>query len=206
MALTSPRARPFTQARTPKRLLLIGLAAAVGLGGAYVAIEGNPLARNDNTVVYDSTAARQGTLQVTVSATGFSPGVAPQTAVQAALDLQGVPSTMAVGAPDANIYVRVGTPGTNNLSLNQLQAVRPGGSLSVTFTSDNVNAATLVNAAGGTGSPQTAQIAAGQSNTPTTVALSGVALRRVAAGVASISGAITGLITTNNGTHSVTVQ
>ena len=60
MALTSPRTRPFTQARVPKRLLLIGLAAAVGLGGTYVALEGNPLSRNDTTVVYDSTRRAAG--------------------------------------------------------------------------------------------------------------------------------------------------
>ena len=70
MALSRPHARPALQARVPKRMLLIGLAAAVGLGGTYVAIEGNPLARSGQTVVYDSTPVRQGTLQVTVSATG----------------------------------------------------------------------------------------------------------------------------------------
>jgi hypothetical protein len=145
---------------------------------------------------------------VTVSATGFTDGVASENVVQAALDLQGVPSTMAVGAPDANIYVRLGTPAAGNGSLNQLQSVRaglPGGSLTVTFTSDNVNAATLVNGGGGTGSPQTALIFSGQSNSPTSGS-GGILLRRVATGVASISGAVSGLITTTAGTRSVTVQ
>jgi hypothetical protein len=146
---------------------------------------------------------------VTVTATGFSDGVATQTIVQAALDLQGVPTTMAVGAPDANIYARVGTAAAGNGSLNQVQVVRaglPGGSLTVSLTSSNVNAATLVNSAGGTGSPQTVLIPSGQYTSPTTVGTGGVALRRVAAGSSLISAAVSGLITTGQGTRSVTVQ
>jgi hypothetical protein len=146
---------------------------------------------------------------VTASATGFSDGQATENVIQAALDLQGVPATMAVGAPDANLFVRVGTPNAGNGSLSQLQAVRaglPGGSLSVSVTSANVNAATLVNSAGGTGSPQTVLILSGQSNSPTTVGAGGVALRRVAPGTSSVSAAISGVITTGQGTRSVTVQ
>ena len=145
---------------------------------------------------------------VTVSATGFSDGVASENVVQPALDLQGVPSTMAVGAPDAAIYARVGVPNAQLTALNQLQAVRaglPAGSITVTFTSDNVNAATLVNGGGGSGSPQTALIFSGQSNSPTSGS-GGILLRRVAAGVANISGAVSGLITTTAGTRQVTVQ
>jgi len=116
---------------------------------------------------------------------------------------------MAVGAPDANIYVRVGTAAAGNGSLNQVQGVRaglPGGSISFSLTSSNVSAATLVNSAGGIGSPQTVLISSGQSNSPTTVGTGGAALRRVAAGVSSISAAASGLITTGQGTRSVTVQ
>src|SRR5262249_49389354 len=70
MAVSSPRARALVQGRVPKRVLLIGLAAAVGLGGAYVAVAGNPLGRNQQAVVFDTAAVSQGTLQVAVSATG----------------------------------------------------------------------------------------------------------------------------------------
>jgi hypothetical protein len=146
---------------------------------------------------------------ITVTAPGFADGTASETIVQAALDLQGVPATMAVGAADVSIYVRVGTAAVGNGSLNQLQAVRaglPGGSLSVSVTSSDVNAATLVNSAGATGSPQTGLILSGQSNSPTAVGTGGVAVRRVAAGISSISAAISGLITTGQGTRSVTVQ
>jgi multidrug efflux pump subunit AcrA (membrane-fusion protein) len=50
--------------------LLIGLAAAVALGGSYVAIAGNPLSRNQQAVTFDTAQVSQGSLQVTVSATG----------------------------------------------------------------------------------------------------------------------------------------
>jgi hypothetical protein len=146
---------------------------------------------------------------ITVSAPAFTDGLAAETIVQPALDLQGVPTTMAVGAPDANIFVRVGTASTGNGSLNQLQAVRaglPGGSLSVSVASSDLSAATLVNSTGGTGSPQTVVILIGQSNSPTSVGAGGAALRRVASGTSSISGAIGGFITTGQGTRSVTVQ
>jgi hypothetical protein len=145
---------------------------------------------------------------VTVSATGFTDGLASQTAVQAALDLQGVPSTMTVGGADASIYVRVGTPSSGNAALNQLEAVRAGapGPLTVSFTSDNTAAATLVNSSGGTGSPQTIQIPSGQFSTPTSIGTGGVAVRSVSAGVAHIAGAVSGLITTTTGTRQVTVQ
>ena len=42
MALSTPHARPWSPARVPYRLLLIGLAVVVGLGGTYVAVAGNP--------------------------------------------------------------------------------------------------------------------------------------------------------------------
>jgi hypothetical protein len=117
---------------------------------------------------------------------------------------------MAVGAADASFYARVGTttsPG--NAALNQTQAVRagiPGGALSVTFTSSNTAAATLVNSTGGTGSPQTLLILSGLSNTTTSIAAGGVGVRRVAAGTANISASIPSVITTAAGTRAVTVQ
>src|SRR5438876_3161445 len=70
MALSAPRARPWTAGRVPTRLLLIGLAAALALGGSYIAIAGNPLTRNQQTPTYQTAPVSTGTLQVTVAATG----------------------------------------------------------------------------------------------------------------------------------------
>src|SRR5437588_2567122 len=70
MALSRPHVRPLIPGSVPRRVLLLGLAAAVGLGGTYVAVEGNPLSHNQPPISYTTTQARQGNLQVTVSATG----------------------------------------------------------------------------------------------------------------------------------------
>src|SRR6202165_2308375 len=70
MALSAPRTRPWTPGRVPIRLLLLGLASAVAVGGTYVAVAGNPFARNQPAVTYQTSAVNQGTVQVTVSATG----------------------------------------------------------------------------------------------------------------------------------------
>src|ERR1700730_8623634 len=70
MAVSAPRTRSWSPGRIPTRLLLLGLAAIVATGGTYIAIAGNPLTRNQQTAIYPTSAVRQGTLQVTVSATG----------------------------------------------------------------------------------------------------------------------------------------
>src|SRR5438477_571119 len=74
MALSAPRTRPLSLGRIPTRLLAIGLAAAVGLGGAYVAVEGNPLAARQQAVTFDTSAVTQGTLQTNGSATSAVAG------------------------------------------------------------------------------------------------------------------------------------
>src|SRR3984893_4415915 len=70
MAVSAPRTRTWSPGRIPNRLLLLGLAVVVAAGGTYVAIAGNPLTRSQQAVTYPTSAVRQGTLQVTVSATG----------------------------------------------------------------------------------------------------------------------------------------
>ena|SRR5205823_6452658 len=86
MALSAPRARSLASARVPKRtahsvpsqaraprrgarcLLLIGLAAAVGLGGVYVAVEDNPLANKQQPVASTTAPVTHATLQQIASA------------------------------------------------------------------------------------------------------------------------------------------
>jgi len=50
--------------------VLLGLAAAVAAAGGYVAIAGNPLTRSQQAITYQTSAVKQGTVQVTVSASG----------------------------------------------------------------------------------------------------------------------------------------
>src|SRR5438309_1038506 len=66
MALAIPRPRTGP----PLRFLLAGLAAAVAVGGSYVAFFGNPLTNSQKTLTYPTSPVSTGTLQVTVAATG----------------------------------------------------------------------------------------------------------------------------------------
>src|SRR5579859_4975781 len=70
MAVSAPRTRSFAPGLVPRRLLLLGLAGALVLATTYVAITGNPLTRNQQTLSYQTSAVTQGTVQVTVSASG----------------------------------------------------------------------------------------------------------------------------------------
>src|SRR5258708_6449659 len=69
MAVTAPRSRTWSPGRVPNRFLLLGLALALAIGGAYAAL-GNPFARTQTTPTYQTAAASVGTVQVTVSASG----------------------------------------------------------------------------------------------------------------------------------------
>ena len=69
MAISAPRTRTWSLSRLPGRLLLVGLAAAVGLG-AILLVVGNPFTRNQQTQTYQTSPVTQGTLAVTVAATG----------------------------------------------------------------------------------------------------------------------------------------
>jgi hypothetical protein len=147
---------------------------------------------------------------VTATATGFANGNGNMTVVQGAVDLIGVPTSIAATAPTANIYARVGTPNVGNTALTQVQSLRAGGpgALTATFTTNNVNAASLVTSTQTGGAPaETAQIVTGLYYTPTSVATGGVGLRPVAPGNATITTSIPGFITTNPaGVRAVQVQ
>ena len=69
MTMSAPRTRPWSPSRIPRRLLLVGLAATVVLAGAVIVV-GNPFSSNQQAVTYQTVAATQGTLKVTVAATG----------------------------------------------------------------------------------------------------------------------------------------
>src|ERR1700682_5088205 len=70
MALSVPRTRAWAPGRVPKRVALLGLAAAVAVGGSYVAVFGNPLTNSQKALTYPTSVVSTGTLKVTVSATG----------------------------------------------------------------------------------------------------------------------------------------
>ena len=151
-------------------------------------------------------SATPGTPILTVSANGFVDATAGVTIVQPGVQIANVPASMTSAALDQLIYAYIGVPNVSNTGLNAYQERRAGGApLTVTFTSGNPAAATLVNI-GGTGTPLTATIAAGYYNSPSSVAVGGVAIRPVAPGSSAISVALPGFIpqTTASATVNVT--
>jgi multidrug efflux pump subunit AcrA (membrane-fusion protein) len=74
MALSAPGIRPTTRGHLSRRLLALGLAAAVVLGGTYTAFTLG--GRAQQPPVYQTAPVTRVTLQTTVSATG--PVTSPQ--------------------------------------------------------------------------------------------------------------------------------
>ena len=154
--------------------------------------------------VLDTTSA--GAIPVTVTAPGFATGTGTVTVQQAALDVSGVNTNTTSLSGDDPFTVRIGVANAQGQFLTELQDRRAGGTpLVATATVSDTNVMKLVTSASATVSG-TAQIVAGQSNTPTTVASGGFALRPIGNGTATVSATIPGVIsTTSNSTVSVTV-
>ena len=144
------------------------------------------------------------TAAVTATTSGFTDGTATATVVQAAVQLVGVPATLATTDTAVDIHAAIGVPIGSAVDL---QSRRAGGApLAVTFITSNVNAASLVTTAQPSGAAsQTAQIVPGSYQTPLTRATGGVGLKPVAAGMSTISVAIPGF-TSVSASQSVTVQ
>ena len=70
MAVTNPRTRSWSPGRVPNRLLALGLALTLAVGGGYAVIKGNPFAQNQAVPTYQTAVATQGNVVVAVSATG----------------------------------------------------------------------------------------------------------------------------------------
>src|SRR5689334_18823102 len=69
MALSAPRTRHWTPT-VSVRFLLLGLGMALVSGIAYVVIVGNPFESGTAAPLYQTATVTQGSLKVTVSATG----------------------------------------------------------------------------------------------------------------------------------------
>lgn len=145
------------------------------------------------------------TVTITASAPGFTNGTSTATVVQPAFDLGGLPATATSLSVNTDFSVQIGIPNTSNTGLDELQAVRAGGTTkTVTVTNSNSVVAQLV-AASGTGNNVTAQIPPGQSSSPTSVATGGVAFDPLSAGSTTVSAGIPGFIPLSGAAKNVTV-
>ena len=147
-----------------------------------------------------------GTASITANVPAFTGAAQTATIVAPRIDISGlIISRAALGADDP-FQVRIGIPDATNATLSATQPLRAGAApLAVTISSATPTVGTLVTTAL-TGGAVTVQIAAGQSASPTTVALGGVAFRYLTAGTSLVTlSAGTIAPTTTSGTAIVTV-
>ncbi|MFL5580804.1 MAG: beta strand repeat-containing protein [Gemmatimonadaceae bacterium] len=151
-----------------------------------------------------------GAATVTATATGYTSGAMTATVVQPGVEIINLAASHTALEANVNFYARVGVPFSNAqgvpIGLNDVQAVRAGapGALTVTFTSSDPAVARLVTS-GTSGATVSAQIAVGQSNTPTSVTTGGVQYDALAAGTTAVSATIPGYVATTGATVSTTV-
>lgn len=152
-----------------------------------------------------------GTVNLTASAPGFLDGVASRTIAAPAVRVNttlAATGTAGVTADDP-FTLTVGLPNGTLTDLLTSQAVRAGGSLTVSLASSDSTVGTLVSGepavAAGTA---TVTIDAGQSSSPTTVATGGVAFRFLAPGTTSVIATPIGqgFLTLANSQRTVTVS
>ncbi|MBI2402099.1 MAG: hypothetical protein HYV20_05080 [Gemmatimonadetes bacterium] len=146
-----------------------------------------------------------GTANVIIKAAGFKDGTAAMILVQPALQISGLATSRTATSANDEFIVQIGIPGTNSISLSQVQAVRAGGNtVTANLTNSEATVAQLVTLAGA-GQTATASIQPTQFQTPTTVSTGGLAFDPLAVGTTTVSGSITGFISTVNASVTVSV-
>jgi hypothetical protein len=147
-----------------------------------------------------------GTVTVTAMAPGYTDGTETVTVRQPALDIIFLPSTTTVGAANILFEVRIGVPNAGFTAYTAEQAIRAGGlAVTATVTTSAPGVAQLVTTAL-TGGTVTVVIAGGQSRSPGTVALGGVAFHPLALGTTNVGATIPGFFALPGALIPVTVN
>ena len=138
-----------------------------------------------------------GLVNITASATGFSPGNSTANVVSTVFDVVSVVTSASAASSAVNaFYARIWTNGnpSGQPQLGQNQAVRAGGvPLTVTFNTSNPAVATLVTAAGPQGGTASATINPGEFNTPGSLASGGVGQDFLTQGITNLTVSIPGV-------------
>ncbi len=145
-----------------------------------------------------------GTATITASAPGFTSANRPAVVVTPACDLTGVLTSIDTLDPNDVFAVRVGLPNAGGTAVGTPQVVRAGGGLVATVTNSDGAIGQLVTTAV-TGQSVTVPIAAGNSQSPGSVALGGVAFDGIGVGPTSISGSVPGFTPMTGATQVVNV-
>ncbi len=146
-----------------------------------------------------------GATGVTGSAPGFASAIGVATVVQPYFRLNALATTIDVLDPVDPFTVTVGIPNAGLTGLQEIQPARGGGTgLAVTVTSSDSTVGLIATSTTLDDSALVA-IPPGQSGTPTTVGLGGVAFDGVGLGVAQVTASIPGFGATAAGVVNVTV-
>lgn len=146
------------------------------------------------------------TARIVLSAPGFANDTIAVAVVQPGFDIAGLAANGTTFTADDAFTVRVGLMNAGQTALQQLQAVRVGGTtLNVTVTSSDPLVGDLVTLPDST-SPVALTIVPGASQTPSSVATGGVALSRDDGGTTTVSATVPGLFATNNASQLVTIS
>jgi hypothetical protein len=133
------------------------------------------------------------TLDITYEASGFTPGISTTTVRRPAFDLYPIPSATTTLSDSTPFYAYIGytLPGYNYVV--EQQAIRPGGQPVVVAVMNGTPAVgDLVKSGAVRGDTLSVTIAAGQSNSPTSVAAGGIAFNPDNAGTTTIDASIPG--------------
>jgi len=148
-----------------------------------------------------------GNILVTATAPGFIDGSATTEVVQPAVQIYQSSLTTPKNTldPDDEFYAQVGLPYAGDTQLQTVLDVRFGApSLTATFVSSTPTVGQLLTSST-SGASVTAEVVAGESNTPTTLAGGGVAFEPLDAGATTVSVSIPGFIVTDYAAREVTV-
>ncbi len=178
---------------------------ATTAGSAFIDV---PLANGNTGVsfVVQGLEGVTGSASVTISAPGYTNGVATETVVQPSVDIIFLPTTIASTAANVAFQVRTGTPDALGNSISQEQAIRFGGSAATaTVSTTNSTAGLLVNSLGSGLTVQTV-IPIGSARSPNGVASGGIEFDPLAPGQTAVSVTIPGFRVIPSSTQSVTIQ
>ena len=190
------------QSANPSVMLVSPNAATAGTASIDVFVTDG---QNQANYYVHGVEGTTGTVQLTVSAPGFTSNAANVTVLTPAFDLSGVPTSLTTFSPDDPFQVRLGLPNSLQTGLSVQQAVRSGGAtVTATITSSATSVGDLITLPDST-SPVAVGIVAGQSQSPNSVAAGGVAFNPIAAGTSTLSATIPGFIATDAASADVSV-
>jgi hypothetical protein len=179
-------------------------ATATEEGSTFIDIRMNPGDVSFSYWIHGIEGGGLGDATITATAPGFVTATGSVHIVQPALDITSLATSIGATAASDQFLVRIGVPATDGGSVSIAQGARRGTSLTVTVTSSNAAAGQLVTLTGGDAS-RTIVIAAGSSQTASTVAAGGIEFDPLSGGSTRVTATIPGFVTTDAGNVDVVV-